>query len=347
MDFTELRSQAAARLATLPWEYYEGTADPADAGADERAWLEISTVPRVLRGLRSVDTTVVVGGLTLPTPVTVAATAAHGMAHPDGERATAAGAAAAGALMVYSSSASVEVTSFAAACSGPWWAQTYIMKDLAATRDYLTRCREAGADAIVLTVDQAGALADTAFRAASRHVPTVPANWPGWSWAEMTANLDPTLTPDHIGWVADVTGRPVHVKGILHPDDAVRAIDAGAAGIVVSNHGRRQLAGVLPTAAALASVVDAVAGRVPVSVDGGIRSGVDVLRALALGATAVGIGRPILWGLAVDGPDGVAAVIATLTAELRQALAAAGAASPADLDRSFVRGPRRATPWDR
>lgn len=340
MDFTALRERAATRLAAVPWEYYEGTADPANAGRDEAAWQQIGTVPRVLRGMAAVETAVHLGGRRLATPVMVAATAAHGMAHPAGELATLTGAERAGALMVYSSSAAVEVTRFGAAARAPWWAQAYVMADLEATRNYLRRCREAGADAVVLTVDQPGTLGDPAFRAATHAlVPTNPANWPGWSWAQMSAAIEPALTPDHIGWVGEVTGLPVHVKGILHPADAARAVEAGAAGIVVSNHGRRQLPGVIPTAVALAAVVDAVGDQVPVTVDGGIRSGVDVLRALALGATAVGIGRPVLWGLAADGPDGVVTVIETLTAELRQVLAAVGAASPAELDRSFVRPP--------
>jgi 4-hydroxymandelate oxidase len=343
MQFADLQRRAAARLPPVAWRYYQGTADPDDGlvegpAADEAAWLRIATVPRVMRGVRSVDTAVKLGGLVLPTPVIVAATAAHGLAHPDAELATAEGARRAGALMVYSSSASVEVTRFGRSASGPWWAQVYVMSELDRTRDYLRRCTEAGAEAIVLTVDL-GPLGDAPFRAGSDQLPTLPANYPGWSFAEMAAAIEPALTPDHIGWVAELTGLPVYVKGVLHPADALLAVEAGAAGVIVSNHGRRQSAGVVPTAVALPPVVEAVAGRVPVIVDGGIRSGADVLRALASGADAAGIGRPVLWGLSAGGPEGVAEVIATLTAELSAALGAVGAGSPADVDPSFVRAP--------
>ncbi len=156
----------------------------------------------------------------------------------------------------------------------------------------------------------------------------------------MSAAIQPGLTPDVIGELADRTGLPVHVKGVLHPRDASTAVAAGAAGIVVSNHGRRQVDGVLPTAYALPAVVDAVAGDAIVTVDGGIRTGVDVLRALALGASGVGIGRPVLWGLAAAGSAGVREVIGTLTAELRQAMASVGAGRIADLDGDHVRRPR-------
>ena len=157
----------------------------------------------------------------------------------------------------------------------------------------------------------------------------------------MSDAIDASLSQDIIGDLAQRSGLPVHVKGILHPDDAAVAVSAGAAGIVVSNHGRRQVDGVLPTAHALHQVVQAVAGRAVVTVDGGIRSGIDVLRALALGASGVGIGRPVVWGLAAAGSDGVREVIGTLTAELRQAMASVGAAAVADLDPTMVRTPAR------
>lgn len=155
----------------------------------------------------------------------------------------------------------------------------------------------------------------------------------------MSALIEPDLRPEHIAEVAAASGLPVHVKGVLHPDDAVAAAEAGAAGIVVSNHGRRQVAGVVPTAVTLPEVVAALAGRIPVMVDGGISSGVDVLRAMALGAAGVGVGRPVLWALATAGSAGVTDMLNTLTAELRQAMAAVGAGSLAAVDRSIVRLP--------
>ena len=152
----------------------------------------------------------------------------------------------------------------------------------------------------------------------------------------MSAAIDPALTPDVIGELADRTGLPIQVKGVLHATDAAIAVDAGAAGIVVSNHGRRQVDGVLPTALALPSIVDAVGDAALVTVDGGIRSGVDVLRALAMGAKAVGVGRPVVWGLAANGAQGVDEVIGTMTAQLRQAMASVGAGSVDRIDRSMI-----------
>lgn len=341
MDFTAIRAAARERLAPASWDYYQGVADDRpDTDLDHDAWERILLVPRVLHGLASVDTTVRLGADTMTSPIMVSATASHGLAHPDGEVATATGAAAVGALMTYSSSAGVEVTQFGSAVTGPWWAQVYIMDDRRLTEDYLRRIVQARPSAVVLTVDHMGAPAEAPFRRPTEPLPAYPANFPGMTWREMSLSIEPGLVPDDIRWIAESTGLPVYVKGVLHPDDAVLAIDAGAAGIVVSNHGRRQVAGVVPTAVMLPEVIAAVAGQVPVLVDGGIRSGVDVLRAIAIGAAAVGVGRPVLWGLATGGPAGVTDVLGGLTGELRQAMAAVGAASLDRLLPSTVRLPR-------
>ena len=315
-------------------------APPASPDLDERAWSSVLLVPRVLTGLTGVDASTSLGGARLRTPVLVAATAAHRLAHPDGELATARAAAAEGALMVYSSSAAVEVTEFGAAATGSWWAQVYVMRDRGVTNDYLDRCVAAGAGALVLTVDYPGALGKPSFRSAtSGQLDATPGNYPQWTWPEMTASIEPNLTPDVIGELAARTGLPVHVKGVLHPQDASTAIAAGATGIVVSNHGRRQVDGVLPTVYALPAIVDAVAGDAIVTVDGGVRTGADVLRALALGAAGVGVGRPVLWGLAAAGTEGVREVIGTLTTELRRAMASVGAGTVATIDHGHVRRP--------
>jgi len=337
MDFTALRTAALARLPPLSFAYYEGVAG-GDPETDHQAWQRLALVPRVLQGLSTVDACLTLGDAVLATPVMVAATAAHGLAHPQAELATAEAAAAAGALMVYSSSAAVEVTQFGAAATGPWWAQVYLMKDRALSDDYIARCVLAGARALVLTVDNAGSLSDAPFRVASRTgMSAVSSNYPGLDWEQMSAQIEPDLRPEHIAELAAASGLPVHVKGVLHPDDAVAAVAAGAAGVVVSNHGRRQLSGVVPGAVMLPDVVAAVAGRVPVLVDGGIRSGIDVLRAIALGATAVGIGRPVLWALSAGGSPAVVDVLNQLTAELRQAMAAVGAGHLGAVDHTMLR----------
>ena len=337
MDFDTLIQDARSHLDPISWEYYRAVAG-GDPDRDHRAWQDIDVVPRVLQGLTTIDSSLVLGGIPLATPIMVAATASHRLAHPDGEIATARAAAAVGALMTYSSSAAVEVTEFGAAATTPWWAQVYVMKDRGLSNDYLVRATAAGASAVVLTVDNAGTWGDAPFRSTTRDLMTArPGNFPGLTWAQMSALIEPALVPAVIGQIASATGLPVHVKGIMHPDDAVVALEAGAAGIVVSNHGRRQVPGVAPTVAVLAEVVAALDGRVPVTVDGGLRSGVDVLRALALGAAAVGIGRPVLWGLASGGQDGVVDVLSQLTAELRQAMASVGAGTLSAINRSMVR----------
>jgi 4-hydroxymandelate oxidase len=148
--------------------------------------------------------------------------------------------------------------------------------------------------------------------------------------------FDPSLTPEDIGWIESITDLPVIVKGVLRSDDAVVAVDAGAAGVIVSNHGGRQLDGAIASADALPAIVDAVADRVPVLVDGGIRGGYDVAKAIALGASAVLVGRPLLWGLVIDGAAGAKGVLDELTAELRRTLALLGVTSINELDRSLI-----------
>jgi len=338
MDFTTLREAAGAAIAPDAWAFYQGTADGlADAERDARAWDRWDLVPRVLTGLTSIDTSIELGGHRLASPLTIAATAGHGGAHPDAELATGAAAGAAGVLMAYSNNATMSVESFAAAATGPWWAQIYLQKDRAATDDYVARSVAAGASAVVLTVDVPGILADAAFRQQPVTGPiqvrgNVPVTGAGAGLAAETA-----ITPDDIARLVETVGVPVWAKGVMTPGDALRALDAGAAGVIVSNHGRRQLHGVAPVATVLGGIAEAVAGRAPIVADGGIRSGADAVRALALGATAVGLGRPVLWALAVGGRAGVETMLATLQQEVAVTLAGLGVERIADLVPGMVR----------
>jgi len=338
MDFALLRDAARAAVAPDAWAFYQGTADGlADPERDARAWDRWDLVPRAMTGLTAIDTSVELGGVRLPSPITISATAAHGGAHPDAEAATAAGAAAAGVLMAYSHNATLPVEDFAAAATGPWWAQTYLQRDRAATDDYVARTRAAGASAIVLTVDVPGILADAAFRrqpvtGAVQLRGNVPITGGGAGHAAETA-----ITPDDVARLVTKAGIPVWVKGVMTPEDAVRALDAGAAGVIVSNHGRRQLHGVAPVATVLRGIAEAVDGRAPIMVDGGIRSGADVVRALALGAAAVGIGRPALWAIAAGGADGLAGLLRALQEEVAVTLAGVGVGRIADLVPEMVR----------
>ncbi len=343
MDWAPLRTAAQAAMDPVAWDYYSGTAGAPDhAERDVLAWRDIDLVPRYLRGITTVDTSVRLGSATLSTPVLVAPTAAHGLVHPDGEIATAAAAAAAGALMIYSNSATVEVTEFGAAAAGTWWAQVYLMKDRGLSRDFLARARAAGAAAIVFTVDYGGPIGDVPFRASTnRRIDVIPGNYPDRTWAEMSAGIESCTSPAEVEWVAAESGLPVWIKGILHPGDAAAVAASGVAGIFVSNHGRRVLDSVIPTAQALGPVVRAVAGRVPVLVDGGIRTGGDVVRALALGAAGVGVGRPALWALAAGGVPGATGALQSLTAELRHTMATCGATRIADLTPDLLRDRHR------
>lgn len=337
MDFSGLREAARTGVSRETWDYFDGTAD-GDLDRDARAWGRWDLVPRVLTSLTSIDTTVAVGGESFSSPLVLAPSASQGALHPDGEIAVRRAAAAAGMLVGYSFHATVEMERFAAAADAPWWAQTYPTQDRSISDDYLRRCAAAGARAVVLTVDMPGRLADAPFRRLPLSAPVAArGNHPRGPDGQLPLVVECCLGPDEIARTADVSGLPVWTKGVMTAEDAHRALDAGAAGVIVSNHARRQLAGVAPTAAVLGEVVAGVDGRAPVLVDGGIRSGTDVVRALALGASAAAIGRPVLWALAAGGQDGVEAMLATLAEEVRVTLAALGAASVADLRPGMVR----------
>jgi 4-hydroxymandelate oxidase len=280
--------------------------------------------PRVLRGVSTVSLTTSLLGTHVATPIGVAPWAYQAMAHPDGERGTARGAAAAGALMTVSTSASTPLADVAAVePAGPRWFQLYRLHSPAHTDDLARRAGEAGYGALVLTVDLpvlGRRLRDLA------HAFALPADLPlgNHPTQSLAAVESPTWTFDDIGHFAAVSGLPVVVKGVLRGDDALRCVQAGAAAVWVSTHGGRQADPVVASAAALAEVADAVAEEVEVYVDGGVRSGSDVLTALALGASAVFVGRPTIWGLATGGADGVARVLTGLTAQLAHTMTLCG-----------------------
>jgi 4-hydroxymandelate oxidase len=283
-------------------------------------------------------------------PVLIAPTGRQRLCHDAGERATARAAKAAGTIYTMSTATTLPIEDVAAE-AGPWWFQLYVYRDREITRDLVARAAAAGASAIVLTVDvpQRGRR-----EAEARHLFAMPsgvatvhlaaseaatvAATAAYSELARVVNTvyDPALSWSDLGWLASLSALPILLKGVLHPDDAVRAVESGTRAIVVSNHGGRQLDGAVSTLDALPAVVDAVAGRAEVLLDGGVRRGTDVLKALALGAQAVMIGRPILWGLAVGGETGVHDVLELLRAELSLDLMLSGLASPAAVDRSLL-----------
>ncbi len=327
---------AAEHLAPGPLAYFTGGAGDEVTLRDNRAaFARQAIVPRVMRDVSSIDTSVEVFGRRWPSPLWIAPTALQRMAHPDGELATARAAAARGMTMAVSTSASTDIADLAAV-GGPRWFQVYLLADPGARRALVERAVANGYEALLLTVDLARiGRRERDLRIGFRipegvDIPNV-AIAAGVSPEDVASvAFTDRLTWTDLEWLAGF-GLPVIVKGILHPDDAALAIEHGAAGIGVSNHGGRQLDSAIASLDALPSIAEAVDGRVPILLDGGVRRGTDVLIAMAAGATAVGIGRPVIWGLAVDGETGVGNVLDLLRSELENAMALAGAASCADL----------------
>ncbi|MBY5160898.1 alpha-hydroxy-acid oxidizing protein [Nitriliruptoria bacterium AS10] len=308
---------------------------------NEAAFARRRVRPHVLAGDADPDTSRTVLGRNWVHPVFVAPTARHGLLHADGEVATARGARRADATMTVSTSSSRPLGDVASA-AGPWWFQLYLPREHRHREPLVAAAVEAGAEALVLTADLATrGRREAALRRGRTGFPTAAAavNLAALTGLEVdqvdeVGHVGP-VGPDDVAWLAGY-GLPVVVKGILRGDDARRAVDAGAAAVQVSNHGGRQLDGAIASLDALEDVVAAVGAEVPVLLDGGIRRGVDVLVALALGATAVGVGRPVLWGLAVDGADGVAAVLDLLVDELDHVMRLAGVPDLSGIGRDLV-----------
>lgn len=338
VDITELEQRARRLLTPEVYDYYAGgSGSEQTLRASVSAWQQHWLMPRVLRDVSAIDTSVRLPGLpetAAATPIAVAPTGFQGLAHSEGEVATARGAARAGALMVLSTRSSMRIEEVAEAVAGEggaWWFQVYVMRDRTLTARLVERAVAAGARALVLTVD-------TPVVGRKRRDRTEGVV----SDAQLLANIGPLadlsltgqaadVTFADIGWLARLGGVPVLVKGVLRADDARACVAAGAAGVIVSNHGGRQLDQAVPTALALPAVAAGLGSSVPVFVDGGLRSGADVLTALGLGAQAVFVGRPVLWALASGGANGVSGLLTGLTGDLAHAMALAGAATVADL----------------
>ncbi len=328
------------RLGDGAHGYFAGGAgDEITLRDNEASWSRIALVPRVLVDVGERDLSVPLLGSELPHPLIVAPMGYQKHAHDEGEAGLARAAAATDTTYVLSSSTTTSVPDVAAAMQGGRrWFQLYVFRDRQVSLDLVAQAREHGYEALVITVDfPLGGWRERDRRTGFKiEHPVAVHSGPPKSTAELFAQHDPTLTWDGIAEFADAAGMPVLLKGILRPDDAVRAADAGIDGIVVSNHGGRQLDTVLSGADALPPIVDAVGDRLHVLVDGGIRRGWDVAKALALGADAVLVGRSVLWGLARDGQAGAEAVLRQLIDELDTSVALLGCPRARDLDRSYV-----------
>jgi 4-hydroxymandelate oxidase len=336
-----LRDYEIAARQLIPrgeWDYYAGGSDDEiTLRANESAFDALRLRPRVLVDVTGTTPKTSTLGTPISMPILAAPSAYQAIAHPDGELATARAASTAGTVMVASINSSYGMEEIAAASDGPKWLQFYIYGgDLEKSVPLLRRAEAAGYGAIVLTVDR------PVFGNRERDLRNDFSLPPGIRAANFgNADRNALSAPCEITWATveqlqQKTELPVILKGILTAEDAELAVERGVAGIMVSNHGGRQLDGVRAGIEALPEVGEAVAGRAEVFCDGGIRRGTDVVKALALGARAVLIGRPILWGLAVDGAAGAAAVLECLRAELVRAMKLLGRPTCADIDASVV-----------
>jgi 4-hydroxymandelate oxidase len=354
LNLEELELLAREKLTAMAYGYYaSGALEEHTLRENVAAWARIHIHYRVLVDVAARDASTTALGAPITMPILVAPTAFHRLACEGGELATVRAAAGAGTIMCLSSLSNTRLEDVcAAAGSGTVWFQLYVYRDRSATAALVARAEAAGAKAIVLTVDApllgrrerdvrnefhlpeglrvenmnaVANLAEVDQRVAASGLA-----------AYFTEKLDPALTWKDVAWLRSITRLPVLVKGLVRPDDARRAIDHGASGVVVSNHGGRQLDGSPATATVLGPIADAVQGRIEVFVDGGVRRGADVLRAMALGARAVLVGRPILWGLATAGESGARGVLENLRAELDHAMALAGCARLADATRDLL-----------
>lgn len=346
LNLYEYEARARERLSPLAWDYYSsGALDEITLRANREAFDRLELRYRVLRGAAARDYSTQLPGRRHAWPLLIAPMAFARLADPEGELAVARAAAANDVTMTLSTLATTTLEDVAAASSEPKWFQLYVFRDRDLTAELVARAETAGYEALVLTVDapQLGrrerdarngfALPEGLVAAnIAAHLPPVTAGEGDSGLARFFATqIDPALSWDDVDWLRSISRLPVLLKGIVHPDDARLAVDHGCAGVIVSNHGGRQLDTAIAAVRALPAVVEAVDGRAAILVDGGIRRGTDIVKALALGADAVLVGRPILWGLAVDSEAGVDHVLRLLRAEFEHAMLLCGAATCADL----------------
>jgi 4-hydroxymandelate oxidase len=352
INLDDFEALAREKLSDMAWAYYaSGAHDEITVRENRAAFDRISLHYKVLQDVSRRELATTVLGSPVSMPILVAPTAFHGLAHPDRELATTRAAGKAGTVMILSTLATSSVEEVVACASGPVWFQLYVFKDRAATEALVRRAERAGARALVLTVDApllgrrerdvrnrfqlpSGLRVENLVPEGMSDLPPVACD--SGLAAYFASLLDPALTWKDLEWLRSIARVPLVVKGIVRADDAARAVDAGARAIVVSNHGGRQLDTSPATISVLPSIVERVGGRAEVFLDGGVRRGTSVLKALALGARAVLVGRPILWGLAAGGETGVSAVLEVLRTELDLALALSGCANVASVGRDLV-----------
>ena len=351
LNLAEIELAARERLTPLAYEYYVGGANDEVTVRENRAAFErLALRYRVLVDVSRRSTSTTVLGMPVEFPVLVAPTAFQRLACDDGEIATARAAAASGTIMILSTASTCTIEDVAAS-GAPLWFQLYVYADRGLTKALVERAEASGMRAIVLTVD-APILGRRERDLRNRfHLPDGVrlANVPSSGSVPMptghgesglanhfASGIDPGLTWRDVEWLRSLTKLPLLIKGIVRGDDAARAVDHGAAGVIVSNHGGRQLDTAVASVRALPEVVEAVAGRAEVLLDGGVRRGTDVIKAIALGARAVLLGRPVVWGLAAAGESGARRVLDLLRAEIDLAMALCGCPTVGDISRDLV-----------
>jgi 4-hydroxymandelate oxidase len=350
----EYEALARERMERSAYDYYAGgSGDERTLAANRSAFDAIMLRPRVLVDVSRINVSTTVLGQPIDVPLLLAPTAFNRLAHPEGELAAARAARTSGTIMIGSTLSTCALEEVSGACGGGLWFQVYVYKDRTMTQELVARAEACGYRALVLTADTP--LLGRRYRdvrnnfvlppgISMRNFEAAMSNAGRWgahsSFSAYVHDLfDATLTWDAVSWLRKQTRLPVLIKGILTAEDARIATENGVDGVIVSNHGGRQLDGAVPSIQALPEVADAVGGRVDVLIDGGVRRGTDILKAVALGARAVCIGRPYLWALAAAGEDGVRDLIAMLREELTLAMALSGKPDIASIDRALIAAP--------
>jgi isopentenyl diphosphate isomerase/L-lactate dehydrogenase-like FMN-dependent dehydrogenase len=340
IEIINLRELEPAAQKIIPpggFGYIEGAAgDQWTRHENEAAYKRVTIVPHYLSGLGDADTSTTLLGNKLSMPIIVTVMGGHGLAHASAESGSARGAAAAGTLMIAPSQSNVTLEDTMKAGNGPKFFQIYIPSDRGVARDVLVRAKNAGYKAITVTIDNVvPSNRETDIRN-HFHSALPNANFPGEATAYGQSPFKTNLGWDDIAFAHDVTGLPVFIKGVLSPAVAEEAVKRGVAGIQVSNHGGRQLDDTPASFTVLPRIAEAVGGRIPIIVDGGVRRGQDVFKALAMGANVVAVGRPVLYGLALGGWMGVQGVLEHLNGELKMTMRLAGARTIADVSKAYL-----------
>jgi len=351
LNVFDYEREAAKKLPQMAYDYYRsGAFDEITLQENMSAYQKIRLLPRILRNVSDIDLSVELFGQKLSMPLLVAPMAFQAMAHPEAEAATAQGVKRADITMLLSTLSTTPMETVVELTGGATWFQLYVHKDREMVKGLVQRAEKAGCKALVLTVDAPAMgrrerdvrngfrLPETLFVDHLEGYSRDKENKEGGSGLEtyFKEMLDASLTWEDVAWLRSITSLPVLLKGVMHPEDARLAVENGASGIVVSNHGGRQLDTAPATIEVLPAIAAQVDSRIPLLMDGGIRRGTDIVKALAKGADAVLVGRPILWGLTLEGSQGVHQILELLREELHLAMALCGCTSIQDINESLL-----------